>query len=166
MPGTIIRERSGPGLKRHKDIRLLLKNLEPGRHHADNGITVVIQCDGLAEHAGRRRKPPFPETMADDRHRWRTRLIFRIREAAAQFRLDSQQVKKIGGNILRGQPFGFGSPRHRHQAVPYRSYRFKGMALIAPVFVIEIGDVEPGELRPTLRKQYESLRITIWKRPK
>lgn len=40
------------------------------------------------------------------------------------------------------------------------------MALIAPVLVIEIGERQPGELRPVLSEQHESLWITIWKRPK
>ena len=40
------------------------------------------------------------------------------------------------------------------------------MALIAPVFVIEIRERQPRELRPMLGKQHKSLRITIWKRPK
>ena len=89
MPRTIIRQRSGPGLERQEDICGLLKNLEPGRHHTDNGITLIIQRDGLAKRTLRRRKPPFPETMTDERHRRGSGLIFRVREAAPQFRLDS-----------------------------------------------------------------------------
>src|SRR6185437_12034722 len=40
------------------------------------------------------------------------------------------------------------------------------MALVAPILVIQIGQGEPGKLRPTLSQQHESLRITIRKRTK
>src|SRR5580658_2680604 len=164
MPATIIGQRSRPRFKRKNHIRRLLNYFETWRHYTNNGITLPVQNNSLIQHTVRRGKPPYPKTMTDKRYRGSARLIFYGRESPTQFRSHPEQVKKIGRDILRGYPFGFGEPGHGYDRVPHGSHSFKRMALVPPVSIIEIGQGQLGKLRPMFRKCNQVLRITIRER--
>src|SRR5260370_24376446 len=70
----------------------------------------------------------------------------------------------MGGDVLGVKTFGLGWPGHGQYGVAHGRHGFTRTALVAPVLISKVGQRQPGELRPVLRKQYQSFWITIWKR--
>src|SRR5262249_60535735 len=65
------------------------------RHHADDGVGLPIQFEGLPEHIRRSAEAVFPETFADDRDRLRLRPVFFGSEQPSDDWLDAENLREI-----------------------------------------------------------------------
>ena len=90
MPAPIVGQGAGPRLERQNRVRGLLQDFKIRRHYADDGVGLIVQSNGPAEHVRRGRKPLLPETVTDEGDGRAAGFVFLGRKGAAEFRPDSQ----------------------------------------------------------------------------
>ena len=85
------------------------RELDAGRHHADDRPRLAVDADGQAEHAAIAAVARLPEGVAEDHDALGARLVVAAPEAAAEEHRLAQQVEAVGGDpdarrVLRRRP--------------------------------------------------------------
>src|ERR1051326_3042316 len=87
---AVVRQR-----ERHPQHHARIRELESARHHADDGVNLTIELDGLSIQHGRRAEPSLPQAAAQDHHAMLAVLFFLMDEGAALRRINAQGREKI-----------------------------------------------------------------------
>ena len=115
--GLRLRRRTTPGFRRREhgevaDVAALLllrrrdgrhpqlgvgRELDAGRHHADDRRRLAVDADGQAEHAAIAAVARLPEGVAEDHDALGARRVVAAPEAAAEQHRLAQQVEGLGG---------------------------------------------------------------------
>src|SRR6476619_4682855 len=66
-----------------------------GRHHADDGETLIVQRDRLTKNLRRSIESALPNSVADDCERRCAWFVFIFAKDAAHFRSDADDIKEI-----------------------------------------------------------------------
>ena len=94
--------------RRHPELGVG-RELDAGRHHADDRPRLAVDADGQAEHAAIAAVARLPEGVAEDHDALGARLVVAAPEAAAEEHRLAQQVEAVGGDpdarrVLRRRP--------------------------------------------------------------
>jgi len=73
-----------------------------GRHHADDGETLVVQRDRLTKNLRRPIEDALPNSVADDCDRWSAGFVFFFAKDTADFRGDADDIKEIARDRRSG----------------------------------------------------------------
>ena len=112
---------------------LLIEELEPLRHHADDPHRRVVDLHGAADDRGIAAEARLPEAMREDGNRRRIRTIVLRREETAVQRTHAEQREELPRHDLDVQPRRFADARERHGAAAPRREVLEGAAFALPV---------------------------------
>ena len=94
--------------------------VEPRRHHADNGVKLVVERHLPANHRGISAEAPPPQAVANDRYIGAVELIVSRLEIATRYWCHAQHTEKARAHALALEALGLirtgqgGSPRFEH----------------------------------------------------
>src|SRR5205807_1207453 len=71
------------------------RKLDSGRHHADNGMTLTVQPDHLADDIPIPSKLVAPHLVGKNRHRRGAHSLIGTRKIATEGRSDTEHAKKV-----------------------------------------------------------------------
>src|SRR5262249_31612699 len=99
QPGAAIRKNGiAPLSNRRVDIYgscAVGRKTKISRHHTDDGETLAIQSNALANDVRRRSKLTLPQSGADQDYRRRADLLFSGRQVASKHGLDSEHGQQV-----------------------------------------------------------------------
>ena len=83
MNGAILPDRNDAAPEGKPGLTVL-RRCHLGRHHANDGETLIVKADGTPEDIWVATKGPLPKPFVDDNGEWTTRFSFLLRKRAAQ----------------------------------------------------------------------------------
>src|SRR6266850_1267545 len=104
MPGAVL-PAGAAAHDRKPNIRFLRRS-HRRRHHADHGVNLVMKTKGAPENGRIFLKNALPKPVANDRQRWPAYLVFLVGKSAAQFRRQTDHLKKICRDERSADAFG------------------------------------------------------------
>src|SRR6185369_11523073 len=91
---------------RYPELLAVRREVETGRHDAEDGVRLAVHPDVAPDDAGIGAEPPRPEAMAEDDHPLATRLVLARAEDPAALGRDAEDVEERGGDAGADRPFG------------------------------------------------------------
>ena len=93
-------------VRRNEDLHLLLRESEPARHHANDGVGFGIKIDFAANHGRVAAEAAFPKGPTEDDRTIGGRLVVLRREGAPDAGLNTERGEKVPGTGRRTDLFG------------------------------------------------------------
>ena len=136
------------------------RKLELGRHHSHHRVSLAVERNRRAHHAGIAAKSPLPQFIAEDDLTVRARLVFSLDKKAAQQRLDAEHRQQVLRHPQARKMLGYVAARDVRAPVLRRRHRLEGTALIAPVDIV--GDRH--RIAAIVQKRNQPVRIFVSQR--
>jgi hypothetical protein len=151
--------------ERHEDVAAGEKT-KVLRQHADDGIAVAAELDGLADHAGVAAEPALPEAVAEDHRARGPGLVVIGSVEAAEERLHAGERQQVGGGHAAQHALRLARGSEIEALAARGGEAGKEVArLRAPVEIVEPGAGRMGEVGRGLVEDDHALRIGKGHRP-
>src|SRR5215207_6124887 len=85
---------------RHPQLRLSVRELEVGRHHADDRVRLAVERERPPDDPGVRAEAPLPERVAQQDNLVRAGPVLLGGERAAVSRRDAEQLEEVRVDAL------------------------------------------------------------------
>src|SRR5215213_10050296 len=128
IPGGLRRERN-----RRPERIVSCRKLKASRHHADDGISLAVQVEWLADDAVVTAEPSLPERVTQHYYMARTGLVLRAGECTPELWRDAEQWEEVRGDETSFESFRFARAGQVETFIRDRGHAFEECVLIAPV---------------------------------
>ena len=119
--------------------------MKAGRHHADDGVSFVVEKNILTDDVGRAAEAGLPQTITEDNSSIRAGPILLRQEGAAQNRLHAEQRKKICAHAVSLDFFRFTAANQVEAAPVHRRHILKALIERFPIGIVRRGGSVPGK---------------------
>ena len=140
LDGRRVDRQGDPQLGRlRRVLRVVGRQLEAGRHHADDRVRPAVEVDRAPQNARIAAELAMPEPMAENRDGVLAGHVFRRRERAAEQRLRAQRVEQVGRDLPEPHPHGVAGSRQVDLPDVPRRHALHAAELRAVVHELRVG---------------------------